>query len=257
MIPVKRPRRPPAFSKPDGKAVLATAALKAEFATNPALQTGTDTPDWKSDIWGAAKPAYIKAQSGKCIFCESKFAAVSYGDVEHFRPKSGYVATKGQPLIKPGYWWLAYDWTNYWASCQRCNQEFKKNYFPVADETKRAKMPTDSLQAEKALLPDPAKEDPRAFLEFRSEVAFARQGSPRGQACIDIAGLNRDDLLELRREALKALRFILKTWRQPTITPEFKNECETILKEQLAPNMPYSAMALDTYAFEARELLTP
>jgi hypothetical protein len=256
MIRVKRPRRIPAFSRPNGKAVLATIALKAEFAANPALQNGSETPDWKSDIWTTAKPAYIKAQSGKCIFCESKFAAVSYGDVEHFRPKSGYVATKGQPLQKPGYWWLAYDWTNYWASCQRCNQEFKKNYFPVHDEAKRAKRPTDSLSAEKALLPDPAKEDPRAFIEFRSEVAFARQGSPRGQAAIDVVGLNRDDLLELRREVLKSLRFIIKTWRQTGITIDFKNECELILKAQLEPNMPYSAMALDTFAFEAPELLT-
>jgi 5-methylcytosine-specific restriction endonuclease McrA len=255
MIPVKRPRRLAAFSKPDGKAVMATIALKYEFAANLSLQDGTATPNWKSDIWSAAKPSYLKAQAGKCIFCESKFAAVSYGDVEHFRPKSGYVAVKGEPLEKPGYWWLAYEWSNYWASCQRCNQEFKKNYFPIQSEQSRAKTPTDSLANEKALLPDPAKEDPRAFLEFRSEVAFARQGSPRGQACIDVAGLNRDDLLELRREVLKSLRFILTVWRQPSITPAFKTECETFLKLQLAPHMPYSAMVLDTFVFEAPELL--
>jgi hypothetical protein len=255
MIPVKRPRRPPAFSKPDGKAVLATAALKAEFGANPAFQTGAQTPDWKSDIWGGAKPAYIKAQSGKCIFCESKFAAVSYGDVEHFRPKSGYVAAKGQPLQKPGYWWLAYEWTNYWASCQRCNQEFKKNYFPLPDEAKRAKVPADSLTSEKPLLPDPAKEDPRAFLEFRSEIAFARGGSPRGQACIDVVGLNRDDLLERRRAALKDIRDILTIWRWPNTPLDLKQFCAAKLKAQLAPDMPYAAMALDTFAFEAPELL--
>lgn len=255
MIPVKRPRRAPAFSRPDGKAVLAATALNSTFSTNPQFLDGTQTPEWKSDIWGAAKPAYVKAQSGKCIFCESKFAAVSYGDVEHFRPKSGYVAVKGGPLVKPGYWWLAYEWTNYWASCQRCNQEFKKNYFPLHDEAKRAKAPADSLVEEKPLLPDPATEDPRAFIEFRSEVAFARGGSLRGQACVEVVGLNRDDLLELRRNALKALRFILKTWRQPNLTNDFKSECEAILKAQLAPDMPYSAMALDTFAFEAPELL--
>lgn len=255
MIPVKRPRRSPAFSRPDGKAVLATLQLKASFSTNPQFQDGSQTPDWKSDIWGAAKPAYVKAQSGKCIFCESKFAAVSYGDVEHFRPKSGYVVAKGGPLVKPGYWWLAYEWTNYWASCQRCNQEFKKNYFPLHDEAKRAKAPSDNLASEKPLLPDPAKEDPRAFVEFRSEVAFARGGSPRGQACIDVVGLNRDALLELRRSALKDLRFILDIWRRTDIPVNLKDLCTQKLKDQLAPDMPYSAMALDTYAFEAPELL--
>lgn len=255
MIPVKRPRRPPAFSRADGKAVVATAQLKASFSTNPQFQNGSQTPDWKSEIWGAAKPAYVKAQSGKCIFCESKFAAVSYGDVEHFRPKSGYIVSKGEPLVKPGYWWLAYEWTNYWASCQRCNQEFKKNYFPLHDEAKRAKAPGANLAFEKPLLPDPAKEDPRAFLEFRSEIAFARGGSPRGQACIDVVGLNREELVEIRREALKDLRFIIKMWLQPNLTSDFKTECKAVLKAQLEPNMPYSAMALDTFAFEAPELL--
>lgn len=43
---------------------------------------------------------------------------VAYGDGEHYRPKSTY-------------WWLAYNYDNYLASCTLCNQRFKEAKFPI------------------------------------------------------------------------------------------------------------------------------
>jgi hypothetical protein len=62
-------------------------------------------------------------------------------------------------------------------------------------------------------------------------------------------------LLETRRSVLKSIRIILEIWRRPDSSPGIKQFCVETLKAQLTPDMPYSAMALDTYAFEAPELL--
>ena len=73
------------------------------------------------DVWKKAKPRLIEETHGKCAYCEASFAMVAYGDVEHFRPKSKY-------------WWLAYCFDNYLASCQICNQAHKRDQFPVLGE---------------------------------------------------------------------------------------------------------------------------
>ena len=54
----------------------------------------------------------------KCAYCESRITSVYNGDIEHFRPKAGY----GDPLVRPGYYWLAADWDNLLFACALCNQ---------------------------------------------------------------------------------------------------------------------------------------
>ena len=71
-----------------------------------------------SHRWKEAKPQLIRETNGRCAYCEVRFNAVAYGDVEHYRPKKNY-------------WWLAYSYDNYLPSCQLCNQKFKKDKFPV------------------------------------------------------------------------------------------------------------------------------
>lgn len=68
--------------------------------------------------WSPAKEQLQKESYKKCAYCESPTAVIAYGDVEHYRPKSKY-------------WWLAYCYDNYLASCQLCNQKFKKAKFTV------------------------------------------------------------------------------------------------------------------------------
>lgn len=50
----------------------------------------------KSSIWSIVKPAFMRLQMNKCIFCERQFENGQYGkiefDVEHFRPKSTIAA---------------------------------------------------------------------------------------------------------------------------------------------------------------------
>lgn len=66
--------------------------------------------------WSPCKTQLHKESDSKCAYCESPTTVVSYGDVEHYRPKSKY-------------WWLAYCYDNYLASCTLCNQKYKKAKF--------------------------------------------------------------------------------------------------------------------------------
>ena len=73
---------------------------------------------FNSDRWKPAKEQLLTETLGKCAYCEAPMSTVAYGDVEYYRPKSVY-------------WWLAYCIDNYLASCQLCNQKFKKAFFPI------------------------------------------------------------------------------------------------------------------------------
>ena len=66
--------------------------------------------DFKSSIYGhqSVKTALLSMQHDKCCFCESKVTAISYGDVEHYRPKAAYKQNKSDKLSETGYYWLAY-----------------------------------------------------------------------------------------------------------------------------------------------------
>ncbi len=90
---------------------------------------------------------------GKCAYCESKITSIYTGDIEHFRPKGGYI--ENDSTIKPGYFWLASDWENLLFACPFCNQTHtheilengtitevvrgKMNQFPLLTEIYRLK----------------------------------------------------------------------------------------------------------------------
>ncbi len=207
MIRVNRPTRAPRILA--GRGAKQRAKLCAEYDLAPEdYRSGRKELSFKRDIYAAksVKNALIKAQHGKCAFCESMVRAVAHGDVEHFRPKGGYQQRREDDLQKPGYYWLAYEWTNLLFSCQICNQQGKKNLFPLAKPRRRAKSHHDDLATEEPLLVDPAQVDPELHIGFHDEVAFPRSGSRLGKASIEVLGLNRSDLLEDRRTYLAILK---------------------------------------------------
>ena len=126
------------------------------------------------------------------------------GDVEHFRPKSGSKQAPGEPLVKPGYYWLAYDWSNLFLACGPCNQRNKGNLFPLRDPALRAHRHDDDISLEEPMFIKPDEDDPRDHIGFRAEVGHG--SSPRGQATVEALGLNRDELCEERLERLQTLR---------------------------------------------------
>lgn len=154
-----------------------------------------------SDTYGAAdvKNQLILDQFGKCCFCESDFLSTSYGDIEHYRPKSGYKNAKGVMPTKPGYYWLAYDWKNLFLSCEVCNRGYKSTYFPLKKGSFRAKTHHDAkkINTEQSLLIKPT-ESPEKHLTFKDDII--EHITEEGEVSIMHYGLRRPKLLEKRLE---------------------------------------------------------
>lgn len=208
-----------------------------------------------SSIWGGAavKDALRRMQHDKCAFCESSFAHIQYGDVEHFRPKAAVAQKAGQPLERPGYYWLAYEWSNLFISCQLCNQRFKRNLFPLSAPARRARDHHADIDREKPLLIDPVQIDPALHLTFHEERAVPLKRRGPGTTTIDVLGLNREELLARRRERLD----LLKELREALRLFEARERAGGLAPEELAflvrlrerrgryirPEAEYSAMA--------------
>ncbi len=202
MIRIKKPRKAPSVLANEGKAKCLEHCNDYDI--------GKIDFKFASKIYAhkSVKAALIAAQFGKCFACESKFTHIAFGDVEHFRPKAGYKQRSKDKLQKPGYYWLAYEWANLFASCQLCNQKFKKNLFPLSDPNKRAKSHKGKINLEDSLLIDPAKDNPQKFISFRKEVPYAIDNKPKGKATIEIFGLDRDELNEYRLKRYLDLKYI-------------------------------------------------
>ena len=129
MIRVDKPIAPPVLT---ARGVNAAQAHCDDYTASPDdYRSGTKIFDFDKSIYAATevKDALLAAQRKKCAFCESLVRHISYGAVEHFRPKGGYKQRKSDTLKRPGYYWLAYDWDNLFFCCQLCNEQFKRNMF--------------------------------------------------------------------------------------------------------------------------------
>src|SRR5688572_18289656 len=137
---------------------------------------------------------------GKCAYCESRLSEWSAMNVESFRPKSGAKGLTSSSYAPMHYWWLAYAWDNMLMACEICNQKYKRDFFPVEDEGKRAPIGAtgEELIKENALLIDPAFDNPAEHLAFE-ESGLIRPLTTKGKVTVDIIGLNREELVSGRK----------------------------------------------------------
>ena len=203
------------IDKPAAPAVLLTRgatraqAHRDEYDSAPAdYRSGAKRFAFNKSIYAATevKDALLGAQHKKCAFCESLVRHITHGAVEHFRPKGGYKQRKGDRLRRPGYYWLAYDWDNLFFCCPLCNEQFKRNLFPLKDGRRRARSHTQALSDEEPLLVNPARVDPANYIGFRQERVFAVGGRLEGKTTIRVLGLKRRELREARGRRLQMLR---------------------------------------------------
>jgi uncharacterized protein (TIGR02646 family) len=119
----------------------------------------------------------------RCMYCEDGQGT----DIDHFRPKADY----------PDH---AFSWPNYLLACSYCNSNLKRNQFP-----------TDARGA--PLLIDPSVDDPAQHLEFLSTTGEFTALTPKGEASIQVFGLNDEKLPRKlpqgRRDALIGLVSLL------------------------------------------------
>ena len=207
MIRIRKPSRPPKVLADKGVTKAQAHCDDYECAAQ-FYRDGTRTFTFDSNIYAhkSVKAALKKAQRGKCCFCETIIEDES--DVEHFRPKAAYRQTASGELVKPAYYWLAYDWSNLFLSCIPCNQRHKKNLFPLADPDRRMTS-HDSEHAvadEEPLFIDPARLDPEEHISFRLQYPYPVNDSPAGRATIKSLRLDREQLNVSREERLRSLK---------------------------------------------------
>jgi uncharacterized protein (TIGR02646 family) len=188
------------------------------------------------------KDALKTMQHEKCCFCESKITHISYGDVEHFRPKAAWRSTRSSRLERPGYFWLAYKWDNLLLCCQLCNQREKKNHFPLANEQGRSTYLNMSIANEDPLFIDPCKEDPVQHIGFRGDTPFPINNSKKGRITIAGLGLDRKALRLRRAEQLAPLKMVYQIANG--IIPAQANhvaEAKLILNNRAGANGEYTS----------------
>lgn len=195
-------------------------------------------------IYGHAsvKSTLSTAQHGKCCFCESKVGHISYGDTEHFRPKGGYYSLPKEKMKYPGYYWLAYDFSNLYFSCQICNQAFKKNFFPLKIEANRVRSHHQKhlVANEKPLLIDPANDDPALHITFDREVPKGLD--EKGKTTILRIGLGRKKLNDHRLEWYRLVADIARHARNGDA------ESLRLIRMAAKPTEPYSLMVRCNFA---------
>ena len=246
MIPIQKPQPAPLKQTKQGKSKT-DAHIRDQNQDPAAYQSGEKTFKFTSVIYGASivKAALISAQHKKCCFCERLVG--EDGDVEHFRPKSAYCQQKGETLVRPGYYWLAYDWDNLYLSCSTCNQRRKRNLFPLVNPTKRAHLHNNDISVEEPLLVDPGKEDPSQHIVFRGAEPLPVAGSIKGKTTIDLVGLDRSILNYARLEHLKKMKAIYDWKIDAETKPQSQGrqnlvaEAEAVLQSAISDKGEYAA----------------
>lgn len=129
----------------------------------------------------------------KCMYCEGIMGDVSYGAVEHIKPKSRFPD-------------LALEWSNLGYCCTVCNT--KKGDYWTDEEDMRFLNPYDDVISD--------------FIDFAGPVVVAKGYSDRGDNTIrELKFATREDLTFSRIRQMQALDNILRSYAKAT-RPVFK-----------------------------------
>lgn len=224
--------------------------------------------EFDSNLWKKAKDQLLAETHDKCAYCETPTAVNSYGDVEHYRPKSIY-------------WWLAYCLENYLVSCAICNQRFKSDNFPKQGRKLRAPRirsnssdatlltmaknvvpdPLDAaavgafdhLQAaEVALLVNPYFDNPADYYAWRADMTIEEvelvpaPDNPLAESYANAArefyGLDRAELRRQRFFTFESYLTTKMTLAEPGLSALARQRNQSMLERMLRDEYPYSGM---------------
>ena len=159
--------------------------------------------DDHSAHWGKLKLWLQVLSKGKCWFSEVR-ELYSHYDVEHFRPKKE--AKDLDKSVRDGYWWLAFDYTNY-RLCGNVGNRKKGGWFPLKPGSLYSTFGNQREESEDAFLLDPTDEDDVNLIAFDEEgkAIPAPKSSiwekQRAEQTIERLKLNEhNDLAEARRK---------------------------------------------------------
>ncbi|MCK5096274.1 MAG: HNH endonuclease [Candidatus Pacebacteria bacterium] len=143
----------------------------------------------------------------KCAYCESKSSHSHWGDIEHILAKSKYPD-------------LVFEWSNLTYSCAICNSN-KSNY----DDPK---LP----------LLNPYVDDPNVFLNAVGPLVIHKLGNSRGEITEKILKLNRNELVEKRKERILSINQLIDRWGQAK--GSLKDLLGTEIKNEIAVDKEFS-----------------
>ncbi len=194
------------------------------------------------------RKALERVQHAKCCYCEAlPEKPYAHLHVEHWRPKAYSKQSRDAQELRPGYYWLAYDWDNLFLSCHFCNTSNKGNIFPLSNPDDRARSHHANLAAEMPLLlkPDGA-EDLRDHIGFHEEVPIGK--TSKGRETVVILGLDRTDhtvRLKLLNELKRCREVVLTYHHDPSQAAlEYVTQARGIIERAVRPEAPFSAMSV-------------
>lgn len=241
-------------------------------------------------VWADLKPELSKVFHGKCWYTEApQKNAGTDTDVDHFRPKNAVKGVKrinsnGVTEEHPGYWWLAFDPSNYRYSCIIANRPRrdietgmvggKVDEFPISDEKFRCWCSTDDRDDEQPLLIDPCNQAEVAWITFAENgealTRFNEIEKPRlflkAKTSIKFYHLNHSDFInariDIRDELLKYIEDAKRYYKRldegdATIDHAYERSIEHLrnARSEKAPFSSFAVAFLDTYIGE--ESLAP
>jgi hypothetical protein len=172
--------------------------------------------DQSNRIWSDLKLELRKLSHGKCWYTEARQDGTDV-DVDHYRPKGRVAELIGVDPAHPGYWWLAYEPSNYRYSCIVSNRRRhdvdagrtggKADHFPIQREADRAFAADGDHDAEKPLLIDPCVSHEPELITFKDDGEAMPRFSPdhpykHGKAArsIELYSINHSDFVTSRLE---------------------------------------------------------
>jgi hypothetical protein len=215
-------------------------------------------------IWAELKNEMANLSSGKCWYCESRENR-SDMVVDHFRPK-GEVK---ECATHKGYWWLAFDPTNYRFACNLCNSLHeneaaakalgKSTHFPLLDEGTRVFEPSGNLENERLSLLDPTQAADPGLLGFLDEGTavprYSMEVSPlfhkRASVSIDVYNLNdvriREErqavAIEIKLQVARAEKYLTRAMADDQAAYDHFKEAIRIIQSKTSDEAVFSSSA--------------
>lgn len=148
------------------------------------------------------KGLLLAMQGRICAYCSVRSSGL---DVDHFRPKGPIEGDEAHG----GYWWLAYDSSNYFLGCATCNRCRKRNSFPLKPGATRCTVATrEMISAEERVLLDAAEDPVEEWLTIDWDDVNGRlipdpglvdTERARVEEAIKLFGLNLDPVVRSER----------------------------------------------------------
>lgn len=227
-------------------------AVKQKLENATTLEERRNIIDKNRPLWGELKEWLLGFSSNKCWYTEARNDSAYY-EIEHFRPK------KWSNDSFEGYWWLAFEWTNY-RICGNATNRKKGAFFPIQSESRRASSENRHLvEDELNTLLDPTDPADPLFLFFdesgncKVDPRYDGWEKERATTSIDRYGLNSlQHLCEGRQTVWQECRALVdslaelhyRNQQAPTV------DCRTSIKEKtkqlmakVKKNQPFSAVA--------------